>query len=475
MIEEEQVVRCDFPRSLWFLPLAMLAYLIQTVPTIGIFTMMLMGAAWPMLCVAATLIGIGFEVAVGRVHKGWLVLPLSTVSIYEGFAMRDHIHAWEVTDRSIEANRSNRTIFGPATEALVIRDSTSSSPLFEPEDLIARYRLPAVYVEGDPVPDGHPYRSMRLATKDQCVGRNGQTTGISDPPEGLDPRGCILSLRERPEGPIVLLASHRTQGMIGSMPVEMVVSTIHRPEAAGRDMTVQQGSVRPLSWIPMFYAGCGLDSASSGWRCGWAFARDRLPIDGRNPMRPEEAIARALSLKPMRRTERVFPSDPRITQRISHLKRQEVEEAFALVDGMMSKPMGEIRAERLQPILDDPERIETILPAMTRWMEANIAPSRLPRGNRTCNQYVEPESPACMRRNGIVNATTLSDILSRSTIAYPPETEMRLERVRTTIRKRRNGPTGWEAKRMREERRRRNYEWGLVNPEPAGGTNGKGE
>lgn len=271
MTEEEPVGRLA-PVSLIGIPLAVVAYLAQTIPLVGVFLMMLMAIAWPGLLVLAAMVGTALEAITGRVSRWWLVLPAIVLGGYEAFAFADHLTAWRLQDREavvggIPVRDRDIVIIGDGSKDLAERIV---------ETRIVDSVHEAILDDGRTI----GYVSRRLAPSSQCGSLRSSDldhrVGImffhapSDPhgQRKLDSGACLLDLDDVPETPAITIRVAEGHGTVGSMPVTMRIAIVSNPGFT--PIRIRSHTSRPLSWIPFLLAGCGLNSADPSWQCAIA-------------------------------------------------------------------------------------------------------------------------------------------------------------------------------------------------------------
>lgn len=84
-------MRASLPISLVFFALTVAAFVLQAIPIIGIFMMLALAMFWSVFLINAGMIGVAIEVAVRRVSRRWLLLPLTFYCGYLAMAAHDHM------------------------------------------------------------------------------------------------------------------------------------------------------------------------------------------------------------------------------------------------------------------------------------------------------------------------------------------------------------------------------------------------
>ena len=198
VMNPEERVRRTYPASLLAVPLAGLAYLAQTIPILGVFLMMLMAVAWPGILLLIAVVGTTIEAAIGRVSRWWLVLPLVTLGTYEGFALVDHLRAWNLDGKGRPAPTPMT-----AGRDVVILDK---APTDLAATLVRDHHAGTIYQSVVESGVTTRYLSTRLIARQKCgitregvQGRLATATFFHMPSDAtgrsrLDPGACILTM-----------------------------------------------------------------------------------------------------------------------------------------------------------------------------------------------------------------------------------------------------------------------------------------
>lgn len=391
--------RKDMPVSLITVPLAGLAFLVQTIPIIGVFTMILMGPAWPMALIYAGAAWTVLDVVRGRISPWWLLLPIVPLLAYEAIALQQHRVVWRLSHEAAAANSRVVIPFDLKNDQLVLRRDANARIPFEPVRLVADHALPVVF-EGPIVGSdrSRSFISHRVGRKDQCEALRVQSGGILDRIDDgsslwshrLDHRVCHATLTEDPR-PLAMTVSFRTAFTVTDhVPVERTEATITRfrsralplhkvgegvaPAPDRLEARISSGVARPLSWAPIFLAGCGLNSSNPSWDCGFTFIRDRIAFPDDGGHGAQDALAKALGLRWTGREGRIIPSDPSMDARISALNAERSEAAVVVAKGMMDGRIPARRSGDLEGLLYDDAKLIALAPAIVRFVDENVAP-----------------------------------------------------------------------------------------------------
>ncbi|MCT2401703.1 hypothetical protein [Novosphingobium mangrovi (ex Huang et al. 2023)] len=326
---------------------------------------MVVGAMlWSALLINVGMIGIAIEAVTGRVLRAWLIVPVAFYGGYLGFAAYDR-HALSALRQSYEAgNEKVRVPFHPDRQALVFENGGS------PSWYTQNYALPVAYSENANHPEG--YRSTRMVAQDVCTSvRNdismraagvkvmGFHDGDAIGGRTLETRFCDLSMPEAPQLPQVRVGRREAPDRESLLPVRKVTTTITTPE--GRSFVLRGGSASPLSWIPLPFMGCGLNSGNPSWDCDWGFWRNSFTpiLPGRTRHgRDLPAIARALGLKPVSIADRSSAELPAALQdKMNALKVAALKRQLANLDAMIANPMMDHPDWNTGVLANDPETL----------------------------------------------------------------------------------------------------------------------
>lgn len=296
--------RIGLPKSLLFLVLTGVVFLLQAIPTTGIFLMFMLAPFWSVALVNAAVIGAGVEAGLGSVSSVWLSLPIAWFGGYISYAALQH-HTLDRLHADIaSSNAAVRIPFDAALQQLVL--TSASDATF----LIDNYDIPMVFV-AEPGRGGPSYRSYRMAGEGMCAklgkARNLNafgiyTTGLMDLRNSLaaiefDRHFCNVSLPEHPTLPAVVAETDDAPEHGWLLPVSIVTTSVRTPD--GRSFALRDGTASVLRWFPMPVMGCGLNDAAPSWDCFAAFVHDALPLQPKQwRYQPDVTeLARALGLR----------------------------------------------------------------------------------------------------------------------------------------------------------------------------------
>jgi len=415
------------PYSLAFLLLAVAAYLIQIPPYVGIFTMLLLAPAWPMLCIVAAAVGLVVECVTGKVSRWWLMLPLVTFAVYETIAVREQLQVRALAHGVQASNAAAVMTYDPAASSLVL-ESGSGSELAK--DIVANTSVPVAYAHGG---------ANRTITKADCASiraviPSAVTSGIQDATfrlaRELDERACSVRTTESPTLPVT-----RVETTIVSGPHQGAYRTTTRITApSGRTATVSSGVARPMSLVPFLVAGCILDGGSPHWRCFAFMTRDRVsltPSVGYQNLDARE-IARVLGLAWTARSGRRIPSDPAFSAKLPALAAGTASRAENTAMAVMSGSAGRIAASDLAGMILD----ERILPERSRrlvaWSARTLGPGRADRPEGRCRRNDDQSTAICLHAARIANAKAVVSALDSMKSMLPDDVAKTVRDLKTS-------------------------------------------
>ena len=324
------------------------AIALQLIPVVSIVMLFMLAPFWPVLLVNAGLIGIALEALSDRVHRSWLLVPLTIYGAYFCFAAYDRVTLSRLTDGYERDNAQVHVPFDPGRQALMFYQA--ESPAWYPQN----YALGVVYAANAEVPDS--VRSLRMVDKTVCdkveadrsLGAAGILTfGVTDSDaDGLRSSGrrfCIVQMREAPSLPQVIVRTIEAPGKQAWLPVRAVSTIIETPDGARFEL--KGGTAAPLSWFPRPVFGCGVFLAKAGAPCSGFFGRDDFtPIVSGTTRdhRDARVLARALGLKPVALADRTAGDVPAaLEERMQAIRQQTRQRQLANLDAMIADPLME--------------------------------------------------------------------------------------------------------------------------------------
>lgn len=367
--------RRAIPLSLLAVPLAVAAYLIQTVPAVGIFLMLLGAVAWPALLVGVALVGTALEAIAGAVSRWWLILPVLALGGYEACALADHAQAWEAQRSVAEVGGDPVRSISLAGRSLVVRSSGDLG-----SGLVEHYRIDTVFEEA--VEEGRPprYVSYALIPLDRCrgIGTRGRDRMVQVSwfhvdmlgASRLDPGACKLNMDDvPPDAPVTVRESiSRDPSGDGRSVMERQLN-VSTPE--GRRVVLRSRTSRPLSWTPFFFAGCALNSAGPSWDCIVAPMRDTIGDPYGKKM--EGRLVRVLGLR-ARAPGEIPETNPDMliaaaSRRLNIERHRQDEQAASLLDGILSDPSSYVQVGAVETLVASPRVTGPRLERMERFLE----------------------------------------------------------------------------------------------------------
>jgi hypothetical protein len=371
-------MRRVFPSSLIFFVITGVVFALQAMPVPGIYLMMVMAMLWPVLLVNAGLIGIAAEAAIGRVSRWWLIVPVMFYGGYWAVAVQDRLALHKLSASFDAANARVVTGFDPERQAITFDESDGQR---NGAWLTQNYALPVAYSVNENVPEG--YLSQRMLDNATCakvrenlaagaasVSASGFSDGSQNGYPKREERFCALSMPETPDVPVVRVSQQVESLHVGSLPVTRITTNIAMPD--GRSVQVQSGHAAPLRWFPMPMMGCGLNSSAPSWNCFAGFLRDTFTpiIPGASQYnRREEALAKALGLKPVAISERRGADPERVLAKITGIEDVTLARQLANIDAMIRDPVAKVADWQVGLVLRRPEALESRADAIMAGVE----------------------------------------------------------------------------------------------------------
>lgn len=404
--------RRAYPTSIWFLVAAIAAFLIQVAPFPGIILMFFMAVIWPTILLYVSMLGTVLEVVARRVSPAWLALPLVPLVVYEAEAIRQHSVARHLTAQVRSTNDRVSIPFDPTRNDLVLSSDGSVVTDGDAEWLISLTSLPRVF-QGK----AGSFRSYVTAGSRQCtrlssVHTDATVLGVrtTDGSTERMPRdvACIVATRDEPSLPTVRVTYAVMGFTAGGVPSSRTMVVVVTPD--GRRHVVQKIVSSPLSWYPLFLAGCYSElDANSKWSCHIKPARDSISsMDGRAAT--ARMLLRALSV-PVQPRDWASYDAPAIMDAILAHQAADAQAAYdAIVRGMEDASYAPTRDDVAAIHLDD-QRLRAIAPRLIAWTTQHMYPDH-PEGQIRCVAS-DPDSPSCKWKVAMSKRNTFLDILER--------------------------------------------------------------
>lgn len=374
-------MRRRFPFSLLFFALTAALFVLQMIPLIGIFLMLLLAIFWSVLLINAGMIGIAVEAAIGRVSRWWLVVPLVFYGGYWAVAARDHMTMRRLGAAYDATNAKVMTGFDPVRQALAFDGRAGNGA---GAWLTQNYDLPVAYSVNDNFQEG--FLSYRMMGKDICakvretpalraafVNVFGFHDGDDIRNRKMESRFCTLSMPERPALPLVRISSTETKGHETGLPITRATTMITMPN--GRRYRLLGGYAAPLGWIPMPMMGCGLNSAAPSWDCDARFSRKGFTpiVSGETRYsRDNIVLARALGLTRVSITERRGADPALVLEKMAKVEQATLERQLAAIDAMITDPLAKADWQ-VGVISNHPEVLESRADAIMTGLERAAA------------------------------------------------------------------------------------------------------
>jgi len=285
------------PRSLGFLGLAFIAFLLQVPPGLGKALLYLLAPFWSIILVNAGMVGTAVEAWRGQVGRFWLALPLA---FYGGYALC--VIAGQMNTNRLTAEAAatyERAIAAPKDivgHPLVAATRELAQSLFDSLDLNEIYWLDK---------KSNKYYVQRSAQGTLCesLQSKGAKFSVSIYRIYTETGGkglCIYSFPLEPKSPVVTISEPEAvdRWLFGLHIMDRWVSI---RDAAGKTISFIHGSTEPLGVKPLPVIGCSAEDGMYGWRCTAFFLS--LDIHYFGPDR-DDAIAVLLGTRRLHSTRR---------------------------------------------------------------------------------------------------------------------------------------------------------------------------
>ncbi len=325
------------PKSILLFLFTGVLFLVQHIPIVGVFLMILGAPHWSVVTINLGFILMVKEAWDGRLPRATVVLPVLYFSIYAGLTIAGHRQLFQLRQEVARNNQAVHVAFDPKQNDLLVETKVvkgSTSPLGNvPEDLVEAYDIPVAYGDnGNPRVASHV--SYRVVAKKTCdaIGR-GDPNVVSLAFQQNGAFNVNLRLLRQPEDPtkpvltVAVKEAVETQDWV--LPTK--VSTIALTDASNQSFTLKGGTAAPFTWLPAPVIGCALDSATPQWRCFAEFERDAYePLAGKNSLdlghnTNTAAIAAALGLIATPASGRISETatDPTVAQNLKSYQEKE--------------------------------------------------------------------------------------------------------------------------------------------------------
>ena len=354
-------MRLKFPISLLFFVATGVVLLLQMIPVVGIFLMFMLAMFWSVLLVNAGMVGIAIEALIGRVSRGWAIIPIIFYAGYWMLAVSEHKKLEELSAFYVATNNQVAIPFSPNQQSLAFSNSGNGAWFTQ------NYSLPVAYSTNSNFPEG--YLSNRMMDHSVCqevrkrpalraafVHAFGFHDGDAIGDRKMEKRFCAMSMPERPELPIVQIAKQEKKIFEGSLPVTRITTTVTTPD--GQRFQLLGGFAAPLSWLPMPVMGCGLNSGAPSWDCGAQFWRKGFtPIVSGNTKysRDSVVLANALGLKNVSKTDRIGGDPNFVRAKMEAVESSTLERQLFNMDAMIEDPFAKVNDWQVGVVASRPE------------------------------------------------------------------------------------------------------------------------
>ena len=285
--------------------LCIVAILVQQVPSIGIFMMLLLAPFWSVVLINLGFAALGVEAFTGAWPRWAIVFPVMWFGGYEFATTISHIEAWDAQRQIIAANDRVHLSWNPQSQDIVVYGGRSGIDQMSDEGLVVNYGVRRVIASSE--------NSLRPSRSTELVpGPCPQT--VVDEADGSKSiylraiSGGMFTGERLKSTPDICTKNSQTQAAANGVElhfsplqkqggfVEIQTESILVRNGDASPMVLTAGSVQALSWLPIPIAGCFLNDGSSSWDCQYGFGREptsKLFIDA------EDVVARALGLTKM--------------------------------------------------------------------------------------------------------------------------------------------------------------------------------
>jgi hypothetical protein len=355
-----------------------LAYVLQLFWLTGMFLMMLGAMVWPGILVNVGMALLAIDCWLGKTHRALMVIPLAFFLFGIGLCAMSWFDAGALA-RDIADRRAITPVrFNPAKQSLVIASDPRENQMYEglQRELQSNFLIDTVFVQEDI----GAHAASLVVPKAQCPKDvnfpvSGARVGGILTWKGRPDNACFFQIPRAPEKAQVTVRSAETTEKWGMFEAKILETQIKGDGQTARTIIADTRVFPP---IPLFIAGCALDSGAAKWRClhaPWTFARrvggsDGLSANGQTRIRdiaqilglaarPEKLIKRggylisptteigfastALGLNPSAESER--------------LEQQKLEAFFRDLPALIKEPQRATDARAFTYLPADPEMI----------------------------------------------------------------------------------------------------------------------
>ncbi|TPN74535.1 hypothetical protein FJ987_13840 [Mesorhizobium sp. CU2] len=372
-------MRASLPLSLLFFVVTGAVFVLQVIPFTGIFLMFAGAMFWSAFLINAGMIGVGAEVATGRVSQWWILLLLIFYGYYIASVVHEHIVLRSLSTAYDAANARLAIPFDANRQSLAFTDDGQSGAW-----LTQNYDLPVAYSANANFPEGYQsHRMMDAATCAKVPALTSRATPVStsgfydgDTVYGMKKEGrfCAVSVPERPDLPVVRVSRREEKISERGLPIIRVTMTVSMPD--GSRYQVLGGVAAPLTWMPMPIMGCALNFGYQRWDCKVGFWRNESTpvISGHTRYyRDLRALAQALGLKPVTVEDRKGVDPAAAMARIAAVETETLTHQLENVDAMIDNPVAKIRDWQVDVVMAHREALASRADAIMGGLERAAA------------------------------------------------------------------------------------------------------
>ncbi|MBK3745504.1 hypothetical protein G3A39_40810 [Paraburkholderia aspalathi] len=277
-----------------------IVYVLQVLPHIGFFMLLLGAPLWSIVTINAGFAAMAFDCAKGKLPEWLLLVPFIWFGGYYAAAAASYVQANQYEAQFVASNAGKSVAFDPDAQDLILEASARN--IVSPEAILKDYEISPVFSE-EPNPRCGPITSYSIWTErcgkgytvvgESSPGCNISTNLISRYENGKYIRVagvCIVDEARKPTKQRVRIGVSQTS-TISTKLIESEIKTLAITPSGSNPTYVEMGYTRRLAWFPMPVLGCWPENGMSGWKCHAEFMKTGNKYFGDN------AIMMALGLK----------------------------------------------------------------------------------------------------------------------------------------------------------------------------------
>jgi hypothetical protein len=369
-----------YPKSLWFFGAFALLFLVQLIPLVGLFLLLLMSWAWSIFFINAGFIGVAIEALTRRVHWAWLSLPLVWFGGYGVLMLSEHRVIANLEAAVVRSNKPTRLPM-PSDTTLILTNSHN----IDVWQLMHEHNLDVVFAASD---KGQSAREYRFSPVKSCE-------TVDENPQFEDLQIAVVSKRydwrDRPLAkPFCVLSFPSTAPARGlyadvssteRLKLRGIPYTITRLQVRlkGRIVHFTSASAQPLKWFPLPFIYCGdmLTGGGGKWVCGAQFLRaDSIPLKT-SAVKTEkiaQALSRIIALTRRKATEFDVDEVKDAEARLYSIRSSVLTSQLTVLDQAIRKATGDGNQLAVESLRRYPDRLLPRLPAIVSAIERDCDP-----------------------------------------------------------------------------------------------------